>query len=475
MGTDVIAVFDLVRMDMRFLLFDRDYQVLYDKEYQVIKTIDDDGHECEDLHPLTIWIKNTFYEALQKSEYHIRAVNFTTYGASLVHINEEGVPVTPLYYNLKPYPDDLLEQFYQQYGSKENISLQTASPLMGMLNAGLQIYWLKYHKPEVYQRIKRSLHFPQYPSYLITGRRFSEITSIGCHTGLWHYEKNQYHAWVNAEGIDALFPPIAPSNSDLELNIGNKKLVAGIGIHDSSAALIPYLLNVTEPFLLLSTSTWNIAFNPFSEEPLTMDDLSRGCHYYLNFLGKPVKASRIFMGNEHNFQVRKIAAYFNKDSSYYQSIQFDKDIVKKLLQDSNPEKQFVPETMNIAGFLPGLPKRKVKLGLFNNFEEAYHQLNLDLITLQSLSLNLVKGQTKAEKLFITGSFCSNTIFVKLMATRYPQLKVFTSVINRASALGAAAIIHLHWNGENPFPGIGNIQGHQPEKDVDLSKYEIMND
>ncbi|MCU7551774.1 FGGY family carbohydrate kinase [Chitinophagaceae bacterium LB-8] len=473
MSREVIAVFDLVRMDMKFLLFDRDYQVVFAKKYQVVKTTDDDGYDCEDLHQLTTWIKNTFEETLQNPDFNVHAINFTTYGASFVHLDDSGIPVTPLYFNLKPYPEDLLDQFYKKYGSKETIALQTASPPMGMANSGLQLYWLKHHKPYFFKRIKRSLHFPQYCSYLITGRRFSEITSIGCHTALWNYKENQYHHWVVEEGIDALFPPIAPSNSDVDLISGNKKLVAGIGIHDSSASLVPYLLNVKEPFLLLSTNTWNIAFNPFSEELLTAEDLKRGCHYYLNFLGKPVKASRIHLGYEHNYQVKKIAAHFNKNGNYHQQVKFDKSLIQKLVRENNPEKQFIPESVNVAGFLPQLPRRKVKLELFENYEEAYHQLNLDLMALQAISLNLAMGKTKVKKLFISGGFCDNSLFIKLIASRYPKLKVYTSIISRASALGAAAIIHLHWNGDRPFPGIGKIQLHKPEEELEIGDYGLI--
>ena len=473
MSKEVIAVFDLVRVDMEFLLFDKDYQVLFTRQYQGVKTIDDDGDECEDLHQLTTWIKNTFDEALQNPAFDIQAINFTSFGASFVHLDDAGIPVTPLYSYLKHYPEELLDQFYEKYGSKETIAVETASPPLGMLNSGLQLYWLKHHKPDYFKNIKRSLHLPQYCSYLITGRRFSEFTGIGCHTDLWNFKENQYHRWVVEEGIDALFPPITPTNSYIQLSLGNKKLVAGVGIHDSSAALVCYLLNVEKPFLLLSTGTWSIAFNPFSKELLNVEDLKHDCLYYLNFLGKPVKAGRLFLGNEHNFQVKKIAAHFKKDGNYHHQVRFDKSLIQKLIREKNPEKQFIPETMDVSAFLPQLRRRKVRLDRFESYEEAYHQLNLDLVALQVISLHLVIGNTKIQKLFISGNFCDNQVFIKLLATHYPNLKVYTSVISRASALGAAAIIHLYWNGDRPFPDIGKVQLHKPEADLEIADYGLM--
>jgi sugar (pentulose or hexulose) kinase len=447
--------------------------VLYARDYPGARSKDDDGDDCEDLNQLTAWIKKTFEEAMQNPAFDIQAVNFTSFGASYVHLNDSGVPVTPLYSYLKHYPDDLLDQFYQTYGNKETLAVDTASPPLGMLNSGLQLYWLKHRKPEYFKTIKRSLHLPQYCSYLITGRRFADITSIGCHTALWNFKENQYHHWVVKEGIDNIFPPIAPTSSYIRLNSGTKKLIAGVGIHDSSAALAPYLLNVEKPFILLSTGTWSIAFNPFSKELLHAEDLSKDCLYYLNFLGKPVKACRLFLGNEHNYQIKKIAARFDKDDNYHRQVKFDKSIAQKLIRENNPEKKFIPETMDVTPLLPQLRKRKVNLDLFESYEEAYHQLNLDLTALQELSLQLVIGQTKISKLYISGNFCDNQPFIALMATRFPKLKVYTSIISRATALGAAAIIHLHWNGDRPFPGIGKVQLHKPEEDLEIGGYELV--
>ncbi|MEI6946665.1 FGGY family carbohydrate kinase [Paraflavisolibacter sp. H34] len=472
MGTDVIAIFDLVRLDKQFLLFDKEYQVVYSRSYPGARTTDEDGDECEDLQQLSSWVRNTFDEALRDPSFSIQAVNFAAYGASFVHLDAAGSPVGPLYSYLKPYPEELLDRFYQQNGGRDALALETASPPLGMLNSGLQLYWLKYRRPRQFAFVKRSLHLPQYISYLITGRRFSEITSIGCHTDLWNFRENAYHRWVTEEGLDRLFAPITPSNAYVRLS-GGSRLVAGVGMHDSSAALVPYLLNEEKPFLLLSTGTWSIAFNAFSKELLTLEDLQKDCLYYLNFLGKPVKACRLFLGNELHHQVKKIAAHFHKEGDYHLQVLFDKELVKKLLRERDPRKQFIPETMDISGLLPRLRKRPVQLELFASFEEAYHQLHLDLVALQALSLQVVMGKTPVETLYISGSFCDNPLFVKLVASRFPRLRVYTSVISRASALGAAAVVHLHWNGDQPFPGTGKTKRHEPEEDLDMEGYRLQ--
>ena len=94
---------------------------------------------------------------------------------------------------------------------------------------------------------------PQFMSYVFTGEKFTEYTTIGCHTDLWDYEKKDYHRWVKAEGIDRLFPPIVQTQKTLIKNIKGRNITFGIGIHDSSSALLTYLMKEKESFVLLST------------------------------------------------------------------------------------------------------------------------------------------------------------------------------------------------------------------------------
>ncbi|MCH5714872.1 hypothetical protein [Niabella hibiscisoli] len=196
---------------------------------------------------------------IESNTYDIKAINFSAYGASFVHLDERDTPVTPLYNYLKPYPTKTEEQFYAAYGTKEDIAIATASPALGNLNSGLQLYSLKYDKAKLFDKTASSLHFPQYLSYLVSGQKYSDITSIGCHTALWDYSNNGYHEWVLKEGIDKKLPPVFSSEQALDIVYNGKTLKCGIGLHDSSAAFIPYIQNVNEPFLLISTGTWCIS------------------------------------------------------------------------------------------------------------------------------------------------------------------------------------------------------------------------
>ena len=126
---------------------------------------------------------------------------------------------------------------------------------MGNLNSGMQLYRVKHD--ELFKHIKYALHLPQYLSFILCSSLQSDITSIGCHTNLWNFQQNKYHDWVSKEGILEKLAPIEKSNAI----VGNagKEVPAGAGLHDSSAALIPYLISFNDPFILLSTGTWCIS------------------------------------------------------------------------------------------------------------------------------------------------------------------------------------------------------------------------
>src|SRR5690606_7351256 len=114
-----------------------------------LETLDEDGFPCENLESLRLSVFDSLNEVFRKSEFEIKAINFSTYGASFVYLDEGGKPLTPLYNYLKPYPEELKQKFYSKYGGEEHFSSQTASPVLGSLNSGMQLYRIKEERPEL--------------------------------------------------------------------------------------------------------------------------------------------------------------------------------------------------------------------------------------------------------------------------------------------------------------------------------------
>ncbi len=432
----VIAVFDIGKTNKKLLLFNKELKIVYLHEEEFPEIADEDGFECDDIDRIDKWIINSLTNLVEKGKYELAGVNFSTYGASLAWLNKEGKRLTPIYNYLKPVSGKFQEELFNLYGGEEEFCRKTASPALGvMLNSGIQIKWIKQSYPEIFEQTAHILHFPQYLSSLLTKQYVSEYTSIGCHTFMWDFDEMTYHKWLDNEKL-TLPKPLSNSQT-FEIEIAGKKLICGIGIHDSSSSLVPYFKCTNNPFVLVGTGTWCINMNPFNHSPLTLSELRKDCLSYLSVNQKPVKSSRFFMGHIHDTNVERITAYFGVEKNEFRSVKFDRELIKTLLQKGEKGRCF---------FINGVPEdyidENVALDQFNNFEEAYHQFMLDLTKEELKSLMLItNSDDEVNTVFLSGGFARNEIFVTLLADFLPGKKLFTSEVDNSSALGAALVIY----------------------------------
>jgi sugar (pentulose or hexulose) kinase len=240
-----------------------------------------------------------------------------------------------------------------------------------------------------------------------------------------------YHAWTEVLG-DVLPEPervetVYPSTCF------DREIPVGIGIHDSSSSLVPYFTESDEPFILASTGTWCINMNPFNHAPLTPGQLQNDCLAYLSVQQKPVKSSRLFMGHIHDVNVQYLAEAFKVDKKAYLNIALNTGLVAEQQKKQGNDRIF---------FKDGIPENyfdtEVDPSRFGSFEEAYHQLMSDLTKLAVEAIERIAGENDGTRnLYITGGFSKNPVFVALLASHYPDKKVYTSEIPNATSLGAA--------------------------------------
>jgi len=423
--TQVIAVFDIGKTNKKVFLWSTAFDIVFEKQQSFSEILDEDGFPCEDLSALQQWVVSTFAELCQMSEFEIIGLNFSAYGASFVYVNMAGDPVAPLYNYLKPVSSPFP---YVEYGGEAEFARKTASPILGNLNSGLQVYESTFRTfwPEVF----KALHFPNYLASLFTGKFFSEITSIGCHTALWDFDLGQYHPWVVK-----IQEQLAPISSVPFLTIDG--INYGLGLHDSSAALVPYLRSMSNEFILLSTGTWCIAMHPFNESPLTAEELANDVLCYLQPNGKPVKASRLFGGHFHEEQVARMEAYFG---GTFKDCQFN-------------ERVFSLAAANASVFESAFASRD--LADFSDLASAYDQFMVDLVGQQIYSLNLLLKDAPVKQLLVDGGFSKNEWYMRLLAHAFPSIEVYAAEVAQASALGAALMVY---------------EGELPQNLIQLKRY-----
>lgn len=433
MKTKVTAIFDIGKTNKKFFLFDENFQEVHREYIRFEEIEDEDGHPTENLPALLKWLKDVFHRILESNQYNVKAINFSTYGASFVYVDKNGKILTPLYNYTKPIDPEIENAFYKKYGPEYLFTKLTGSPRSGMLSSGLQLYWLKHKKPEIFKQVKYALHFPQYLSYIFTGIPLSEYTSIGCHTALWDYSKKDYHHWVYKENIDKILPPIVSTETSINMNYNGKRIKIGVGIHDSSSALIPYVRSIKKPFILVSTGTWSISLNPFTKDAsLVNSDCKNECIYYMRINGKAVKSSRIFLGNEYKIQVQNIAQHYNVAPNYHKTVLFDYNLYTKVVD--NFEHLFHWESLANDNTPP-----KTKFP-YDNFETAYHHLMTELVMLQVKSIQTAIGNDKIKHLYVDGGFTDNDVFIKLLSHYLRDMKLKTTISSLGSALGATIAI-----------------------------------
>jgi sugar (pentulose or hexulose) kinase len=414
---EVIAVFDIGKTNKKLFLYDHALQTVFEKSVVLPEIVDEDNFPSEDINSLSSFVVNEFDAVLEDPRYLVKGVNFSAYGASLVYLDQNGKVITPLYNYLKPYPKPLQESFYSHYGGENEFSRSAASPVLGSLNSGMQLYRLKYEQPEIFKRVVHVLHLPQYLSWLITGKFYTELTSIGCHTNLWNFDKQTYQQWLSEEGILTLLPEIVSSSSVVHVDYKGKNIAVGIGLHDSSSALIPYLKQRETNFMLLSTGTWCISLNPFNHSPLTEEELKNDCLCYLQSNGKPVKAARYFGGHIHQEFVQNIATHFSVSQDEILTYTFTDEEILELKKSDSVDYMTVIDA-----------------------KSAYFIALQKLVKDQKKSIDWVLYNADVDEIIVDGGFAQNKLFMQLLGFHFPEKEITASTMHQGSSLGAAMVL-----------------------------------
>lgn len=462
MNLEVTLIFDIGKTNKKLYLLDRQLREVEKQYVRFDETVDDDGFPSDDLEAIANWVLESTDQMLGNDQYKVTSINFSTYGASMVHLDEDGSVIAPFYNYLKPFPEDLKQQFFEAYHDEADFSLITASPSMGFLNSGLQLYYLKHKKPEIFKRLDKSLHFPQYLSYLLSGLLTSDYTSVGCHTGLWDFQNHDYAQWVKEEELAQYLPEPKVTSKVVPIRGGDRTVCVGTGVHDSSAALVPYLKFTRKRFVLISTGTWSICINPFNTHQLTKEELAKDCLSFMTTTGSSVKASRLFLGQELREQAMKIGEYFDTPYHRYKDVIYDHSF--KPLNTISKELLYSYNHLGVERFSM-TNAQDVDLSIFSDFDHAYHQLIHELTELQLASLELAIGESSIDDIFIDGGFADNDVFTQMLADKLPQHLVQSVEFALGSSLGAALLVNPSDQSDHSLANNYEPRTHHPSKDL----------
>ncbi len=84
----VIAIFDVGKTNKKLFLFDEHYKIVFERSARFTETVDEDGDPCENLASLRKSVFDSLHDIFRKKEFNVKAINFSTYGASFVYLDE---------------------------------------------------------------------------------------------------------------------------------------------------------------------------------------------------------------------------------------------------------------------------------------------------------------------------------------------------------------------------------------------------
>jgi len=429
----VIAIFDIGKTNKKILLFNENFDVVFKNSMRFDEVVDDDNYPCDDIESIENWIQHEIKKIQEEGAYAIKAINFSTHGATLVYLDNKGNRITPLYNYLKPLDHVDFNDFYDNFGGVDDFSRKTASPAYGMLNTGLQMYWLKNFKPHYWNKVEAILHYPQYLSYLFTKKVTADFTSVGAHTATWDFDTMNYHSWLSEENIS--LPKPANGKEATITTVNGEEIAIGSGLHDSSSSIIPLLKkNQGNEFILLSTGTWIIAMNPFSKEILTQNQLTNNCLCFMTPEKQQVKSSMQFLGRIHEVYLKALSSYFKVDIDTHLSLHLDKNICAELI--SNPSRVFLAEGVDTE-----FEAKEYLLQKFENYKSAYYQLVYEISKKVVDAIDLILDENSNLKdIYISGGFNKNEIFVEFLSLLKPDITIRIPKGENESALGAALLM-----------------------------------
>lgn len=443
---DVTLVFDIGKTNKKVLVFDASLQITDEQQVHIPMVDGDDGLVYDDIPAVVRWMEQQLQRLGTQRGQRIRAINVTTFGATIAHLDAAGELAHPVFSYTNEIDAALEAEYHSRMQALPGGFARYATPPAGMLlTIGKQLYWISRQWPALQRRIATSLFLPQYFIYKLTGKRISEPTYFGCHTGLWDFEQMRAsEAALDLAGWGGKLPPVTRDSQTFSLvpalaaQVDDSKNVrVGAGLHDSSSALIPFSQALQHNFVLVSTGTWIVCLNPDAEFYLSESDLQQDRLYYLTPQCKAVRAARLFAGQEHDVQLQAITAHFGRPPATH-SVAID-TFLPGFFGEEN-ERTLLPAVLKGSGPFPRAATGTWDVGAFASPEQAYARLCLDLAVLTSYCIDSVHSKG-SEKIVVDGGFARNEWFLNLLARLHVPKKVYSTDVPQATALGAALAIH----------------------------------
>lgn len=450
-----IAVIDIGKTNKKILIYNSGL-MLIDKRFKKFDEKTEDGINYDDVKGLWLWILATLREL--GDLYQIRVISVSTHGATFVTLDEQGDIAAPeVSYTTDP-GEDFHKEFYAQCGDRIELQKRTGTPDFKLLiNLAKGIFFVQKKFPEQFKKARWILHYPQYFGFKLTGNASADPTYTGNHSYMWNFDKRDWSEVADKLGVRGMLPQQLKDPWDilgtLEPEVAratglDQDVIVTVGIHDSNASMLPYLVTRKDDFLLNSTGTWCVIMHEKDHVTFAPDELGKVVFYNMNAFFKPIKTA-IFLGGLEYAHYMNLLGKIHGDTDF---ASFDLDLYQKVI--SARDKFILPSVAKGIGQFPDSRPRivegnrvctleEVETGkavpeFFRDFKTACAVLNLSMAVQTKVAFDRA-DMTMGLPVYTEGGFTRNEGYNALMASFFPESRFYLTNLKEATAYGAAMV------------------------------------
>lgn len=450
-----IAVIDVGKTNKKILVYNAALELL-ETRVKKFEEKTENSINYDDVEGLWQWTLETLKSL--SGLYTIKVISVSTHGATFVTVDENGgLAVPEISYTTDP-GEDFHKDFYAQCGDRIHLQKQTATPDFNLLiNLAKGIYFVQKKYPEQFRKAQWILHYPQYFGYRFTGNVSADPTYTGNHSYMWDFKKMDWSEVADKLGVREKLPKklknpwdvLGTLSPDIAEATGlDPDVLVTVGIHDSNASMLPYLVTMEGDFMLNSTGTWCVVMHEKDRVLFAPDELGKVVFYNMNTFFKPIKTA-IFLGGmefEHYMNL------LEKVHGVIEFPEFDKKLYQKIILEN--DKFILPSVAKGIGQFPdSLPRvvegdKVYQLGdiesgkvipeFFKDFETACAVLNLSMAVQTKVAFDRA-DITAGLQVFTEGGFTKNGGYNSLMASFFPNSGFYLTNLKEATAYGAAML------------------------------------
>ena len=461
-----VIVLDIGKTNKKLFVYDDRLRCLNpDEPAAVLPQVERDGVLTDDMASIFDWMLTALGRAARQFK-QVRCISISTHGATIALLGRsknrvckgDGGLVFPIVSYEQGIDDEEDEGFYRDLRlTPRQMQARTGTPRLGwLLNHGKQVYWLQRRFPERFARVTDVLMFPQYLSYLLTGKKAAEPTYLGCHGYLLDIGGRRYSIVARRLGLLDKLPPLPFRRpweplGTLKEGIAAKTglppdCIVTVGVHDSNAALAPYFVKGFKQFVVQDSGTWVVTMSPCSQARFTREELGKEVFFNRSIHGDPVKTTIFRGGAEFDFYREQVLPGSPHPGD------LDLGLLQEILAGRRAFS--LPTVEPGSGLFPDSVARFEGVEtIFRNPATAWCVIDLGLAVQGYHAIRLAAGSptgSAPREVFIEGNIGrNNPVYRSVISTLLPKARV--SFGSTGGAAYGAAIL-----------GVAAVEGNRPE-------------